>query len=398
MAGMRHVIGLALVAVLGGCGSSPSGGDDAGRDAPSAEGAAGDAEVAADAGGDDAAADGPAGPEAGADGAHDAPVGDAGQTDGAQADGAQTDATDDAGYVPPEGEFTIDGCLGLGGIDERCAWRYRFHLLQCRAQSPCARLMIFFAGGDMDCSANAYQTILETMAGNGYVAVCAAITETATGSGLVPYNDEAPRVDLLIQTITADPSIQGVWTGERLLLAGVSHGATAPVIAMARTPLDDQAHWHGAARTGACFFDGIYDIGALDAFLATGNGGNRCNLILSHDRAVGRYYASDPLVHSCLNNKCYCDPDHSAEMDVDTITGVSPSSFAIADWKLVECGSGLDACLQDVVPAAPIQALCSALDLDAAHTCAWDPMPQSGHLTCAVDGIDRCRTWFDALP
>ena len=85
-------------------------------------------------------------------------------------------------------------------------------------------------------------------------------------------------------------------------------------------------------------------------------------------------------------------------MDTDTITTVPASAFAIPDWKLIECGSGLDPCLQDVVPAGPGQTLCTALDLDPAHTCAWDPMPQSGHVACAGDGIDRCRTWFDALP
>lgn len=294
---------------------------------------------------------------------------------------------------PPEGRFEVGLCAGIDRIDEACVWTYQFDDTVCTAESPCSKLVIFFSGGEMSCG---YEGILSAFAEHGYVATCAQIFETSEAAGAEPYNDEAPRVDLLIWSITSSPEVRAVWTGEDLLISGVSHGATAPVIAMARTVHDSE--WLGSRFTAACFFDGIYNIGVLDEFLGTsGVGGSPCNLVLSHARAVGRYYDRDPLAHSCVNDMCACDPDASSEMSVDTITGVGLDRFAIADWKLIECGSAMNACLQDVVPSAPIRTLCNRLETDSGHSCAWDPMPESSHVACASEGIDRCYTWFDDL-
>lgn len=57
----------------------------------------------------------------------------------------------------------------------------------------------------------------------------------------------------------------------------------------------------------------------------------------------------------------------------------------------------MSACLEDVVPAAPIRTLCDRIEADHDHHCSWDPMPDSGHIACAPAGIDRCRLWFEDL-
>jgi hypothetical protein len=304
-------------------------------------------------------------------------------------------AWDDAETPPSEGEIDLEGCTGIDGIDEPCTLRYLFDPGRCSPSSPCRKLVVFFSGGEMDCGLAAYTTVLEAYARSGFVAVCAQLFQTSAASGDEPYNDEAPRVDLAVRSAMEAGAVRAVWSGEHLLISGVSHGATAPVIAMARTSLDDG--WHGTGVTAACFFDGIYDIGELDLFLAFGDSGSPCSLILSHARAVGRYYDADPLVHSCLNDKCFCDPDHSPEMDEDTVSAVDPSELAVGQWKLIECGSAMNACLQDVVPAGPIEVLCSRINAGPFSACVYDPMPDDSHLECAPAGIDRCTTWFDSL-
>jgi hypothetical protein len=231
------------------------------------------------------------------------------------------------------------------------------------------------------------------------VAACLTVFETPLGSGAVPYAEEAERVDAVLADFATSEIALAVWTGEDLLLSGISHGATAPVIAMARTDLDEGAHWRGTRTTGACFFDGIYDIAAFDELMGTGAlGGGTCDAPVSHDRVVGRYYAGEaPEDHSCTNDRCACDPDHAPAMDADTITDVAPEELAPTRWKLIECGSALGACLGDIVPGEPIAALCAGIDAGPDHTCELDAMPDDSHIACAPAGIDRCIDWFAGL-
>ena len=52
--------------------------------------------------------------------------------------------------------------------------------------------------------------------------------DTAEGSGTAPYVDEAARIDLAVREATTGPWARAYWTGDDLLLEGISHGATAP--------------------------------------------------------------------------------------------------------------------------------------------------------------------------
>jgi len=309
-------------------------------------------------------------------------------------DAAPDDVAVDAVELLPSATRMYTECATTGTGTRPCTLEIRLDPAAC-ANAACDKLVVWFAGGNQTCST---QT-LDAYVAAGYVATCALLFGDSVEAGAYPYNAEAGRVDVLIRGATSDPLIRAAWSGTKLLIAGSSHGATAPVIAMARTALDSDASWKGSSLTGACFADGIYDIGALDELLGDGDNGQPCppppNGVLSHARALGRYYSSDPAAHSCANSQCACAAGHSAELDEDTIVAVSPTELAIERWKLIECGSNLAACTGDVVPGAPVQALCTAIEADATHTCELTSLPTVPHTGCAP--ASQCITWFDAL-
>lgn len=54
--------------------------------------------------------------------------------------------------------------------------------------------------------------------------------------------------------------VQSVWTGERLVISGSSHGATAPVssIAANRAFVNFPQVWTGTRNTALILYDGIF--------------------------------------------------------------------------------------------------------------------------------------------
>jgi hypothetical protein len=166
--------------------------------------------------------------------------------DGHGEGGAGDDATapvdgsnGDSATPPSTLRRTLDGCRDA--VDEPCFWLGRFDPAHCSGPAPCDKLVILFSGGDMGCDntlSDAYNRIIDAYIGDAVIFVCGGLFLTNGAAGALPYNEEADRVNLLMQSITADPQIQQVWTGRDLLISGASHGATAPVIAMARTAFD----------------------------------------------------------------------------------------------------------------------------------------------------------------
>ncbi|MES2917415.1 MAG: hypothetical protein V4729_02235 [Pseudomonadota bacterium] len=291
---------------------------------------------------------------------------------------------------PPSanGQLVVDACLGQNGVAERCT--LVTNASACTA-APCSKLVVVFSGGDMGCiTGTGYNNVLAGYAAHGYAAVCINYFETSTGSGTSPYVDEAARIDLAVKAATTGAWARAYWTGADLLLEGISHGAAAPVILMARTTLDDQSHWHGTHFTGGCFFDGPYDQVATANLLATGAvGGGACTSPVPHTRWLERYCGAGATGATC-------DLLTSLKAQEDTITAVSPTNYAIADFKMLECGSALSTCVGDIVAGAPVQTLCQAIDASSTHSCAYTSLPTDGHLTCHASRYDECRTWFDA--
>jgi hypothetical protein len=172
-------------------------------------------------------------------------------------------------------------------------------------------------------------------AAQGYAAVCVNYFGTASGSGTSPCVDEAARLDLAVREAATGPWARAHWTGEDLLLQGISHGATAPVILMARTTMDDQADWQGTRFTGGCFFDGAYDQAATANLLATGAaGGGACTFPVAYARWLERYCGAGTTADTC-------DLSSDLKAQEDTITGVSRASVAVRNFRMFECGGAL---------------------------------------------------------
>ena len=299
-------------------------------------------------------------------------------------------------FYPLYADRTIDECKNLGTGSEICQWRYNYNNA-CR-QKKCSKLLIYFAGGEMSCPdpVDKPQSYLARYAREGYVAVCARIFESQGAAGQFPLNKEASRVDLLIKTITSDPAIKQGWNGERLLISGVSHGATATAIAMARNDFDSaDTHWRGSKTTGACFFDGIYDTRDLlnRAF------DNSCSI---YQRGYSRYegrnctWSGNSKIPSTWPHPDTC---RSPDLVLDTIIGVDVSKFAIKKWKIIECGSKMDYCSKDMVADQPQIELCNRIGADKSKSCTFSTFPTVSHHDCGADPKtqDECRNWFDQL-
>lgn len=291
---------------------------------------------------------------------------------------------------PATGLFEVEGCRGETGVDEGCT--LVADASACTS-APCARLVVIFSGGEMGCrSGEGYGRVLAGYADRGYAAVCINYFETPEGAGTAPYVDEAARIDRAVREATSGAWARAYWTGDDLLVEGISHGATAPVILMARTDFDAQPHWRGRRVTGGCFFDGAYDQAATAALLATGAVGRRaCTFPVSHARWLARYCGAGATAASC-------DLAIVPKAVEDSIAAVAPDRFAIGHFRMFECGSALPACSGDIVAGPPIAALCANLEAAPSHTCVFTGLPEDGHLRCHADQFARCAEWFEALP
>jgi hypothetical protein len=317
----------------------------------------------------------------------DAAPQDLGATDAGGVDVAPRDAG--AAQPPATGNVVIDACLGQTGLAERCT--LVTNASAC-VGSRCSKLVVVFSGGEMGCATGpGYRAVLDGYAARGYAAVCINYFDTAEGSGASPYLSEAARIDLAVREATTGAWARAYWSGEDLLLQGISHGATAPVILMARTDLEDQPHWRGRRFTAGCFFDGAYDQAATADLLATGAIGRRpCTTPVSFNRWLERYCGAGASASTC-------DLRTNPRALADTITDTPPSNLSIRDFRMFECGSALPACSGDIVAGAPIQNLCTRIDASPTHTCSFVALPSDGHLTCHGSQWEQCRTWFEGL-
>lgn len=316
-------------------------------------------------------------------------------TNGFYAKGNEPGCWDQKIYQPAHplyADHNLDECKTLGTGSDACLWRH-YYTSGC-LQNKCAKLVIYFSGGQMSCPnpIQSPQAYLARYAAGGYVAVCARIFEREISSGQFPFHREASRVDALVKAITTDPAIRQGWNGEQLLFSGVSHGATAAVVAMARNDFDaSAAHWRGSKVTGACFFDGIYN--------SRDNLGRAFTQSCSiYPRAFGRYCPSGAI---SANRATWPAPDtcQFADVGLDNPVAVDVRNFAIRQWKLVECGSALDYCGADLVHAQPQVQLCQQLGADPTKSCTLGSFPSVSHDNCGAlpQTMEACRTWFDEL-
>ena len=289
-----------------------------------------------------------------------------------------------------EDEFKIVECEGLNGSDMPCYWRYIYDDTLCSASAPCDKLVIYYSGGGMTCDEgfsdpeHNSNLILQDYASDAYIAVCANIHLDKVEK---TFLSEAQRVDLIQKAITNSETIKSIWTGKNLLISGVSHGATAPVIAMANTDYDEGDAWKGTQKTAACFLDGVYDMESTNTYFELYS--PQCNLVRK-SLICNRYFDGD----------CSAVDTNNPDLQADRVSHFSADNFSIKNWKLIECGSTLPGCSgdSDWIPAEPITELCTNISAGENHSCINDPIPNEGHLTCATgSGATMCRLWFNEL-
>lgn len=305
--------------------------------------------------------------------------------------GCANSTSDNIPNSPPamEGEHYVSQCEGINGSDLPCYWRYQYNDSVCGMGNPCNKLVIYFSGGGMVCDDGFQESThythenLTQYVNDGYIGVCANIF---LDKFQVPYLAEANRIDLIMQSIQSSPDIHHLWTGDELLFSGISHGATAPVLAMAKTDFDTEPDWKGNTKTAACFVDGVHDVQAANAYFL--DYPIQCRAV-RQSVICDRYFSGD-----CANFDA-SDANYLA----DTVGAVSQDNLEIKNWKLVECGSNLPGCLgdSDWIPADPIINLCNHINAGGNHTCEIDAIPEEGHLTCGRTAANLCRNWFNLL-
>ena len=91
---------------------------------------------------------------------------------------------DGASPLPSSGTRDVPACSTLGTGTDICRFELRLDPTRC-AKRGCRKLAIFFAGGQQTCT----ESILQAYAERGYVATCALLFESSTGTSLYPYND-----------------------------------------------------------------------------------------------------------------------------------------------------------------------------------------------------------------
>lgn len=301
------------------------------------------------------------------------------------------------------------GCGDLGPGAEDCHVKVVWSTAACA--ETCSRLVVYWAGGEQGCTAGNYDPLLVRYADEGFVAVCAQPFTTSDEAGRYPYVAEAPRMGHVLQAVRS--LVSDRWTGQDLLHAGVSHGATALPLAIASLRAFDTAPgvWEGTAHTAVVLFDGISNPATLDEW-AGGDPG--CSDL--HARWVGRYGDGAPAEHACDNNACFCSqPEHAADWPTDStqLNGEHPvSPYACADfastttsiaYRYVSCsGQGGPPCgpvLGDVIPDDQQQLPASELDACPGLTASWQRYGLCSHVLCGswlCGGADTIA-WLEGL-
>lgn len=222
-------------------------------------------------------------------------------------------------------------------------------------------------------------------AANGCAAACLNHFETSDEANSQPFYQEQDRPSARVEAVTTGEWVKAHWTGENLLLARISHGSTAPLIAMARGKVDQQPSWQMSSFTAGCFLDGSPNQTATTAFTASGKlDGSSCSL---HDRWLNRY---------CPDNVDDCDLSTNENAQQDNIEGLDPEdAFHLKTWKLTECGSELSVCLGDMLPMEPQEGLCSNIEQANCYSCEFSRLSTDGHTTCFGAHAMDCRGWLD---
>jgi hypothetical protein len=291
--------------------------------------------------------------------------------------------------------MAIATCDGLAPGSEDCHYRLVYDQAQCCPEAPCDRLLVFWAGGNQTCDdGEAFDPILEGYADHGFVTACAQPYTSEQEGGRHPYHTEVARMQRVMEAVRSD--VGALWTGDKLLVGGTSHGGTAPLVVIASTDAFDARPdvWTGATHTAVMLNDGISNPRTLEEWTGATSG---CGLF--HQRFVGRYHGgTGPLLHSCNNGQCYCaglSDVSDWEKDTVVIGAQDPTSpYACADfeqtgkiipYRFAACSGGTaQPCglLGDIIPDAQQEEAYKALSTCSGVDATYQHYPNCSHIAC----------------
>lgn len=302
----------------------------------------------------------------------------------------------------------LPACDGRGPGTEDCHYRLLIDPQFCSPSKPCDKLLVYWSGGEGGCRLGTYDGLLVTYSKAGYVAVCAQPYTTSDATGAHPFYVEFDRMDHILQTLRARADVKAAWTGNKLLIGGVSHGASGPLIAIANKAAlkNHAANWTGKTMTAILANDGISKAATLDSW-ASQDGS--CATV--HSRWVGRYGDGAPLLHLCSNGKCYCsNPAHKADWDKDnvqlgsadspyTCSDVTPASGKTVLYRFVACSGGTAApcgLLGDVIPDDQQSLAFDGIKACAGVTASYQRYANCPHTLCGAKtcGGDDSLAWL----
>lgn len=275
--------------------------------------------------------------------------------------------------------FLIPECNYIPPGNESCYYQTTYDTLKCSSSKPCSRLFLYFGGGEEEVQTGKYDGIMKWWAKQSYVTMASQSFNTSDEAGKYPYFMEYDRITFMVNQTRNYYLSNGLWTGEYLIIGGISHGASAPPISIAnRAGFHNQpAIWTGSISTAFVLFDGISNTAMWDNWLGQYSVLPEAICWSMHYRTVARYGDGGPLEHSCRNKKCFCsDPPSAGAWINDTIQldSTDPKSpytcynlslpSGILYWFIASCsGEGHNPCspLGNVVPDSEQEALYNSL-------------------------------------
>jgi len=219
-------------------------------------------------------------------------------------------------------KFPVPGCNGLGPGTESCYYQIGYNDRLCSPQQPCTRLLIYWGGGNETAQYGKLDPLMEWWAAQGYIVMIGQTFTTSEESGLYPFFEEYARLTWMTNETRSYCQQQNLWSGEYLVIGGVSQGASAPPISIANSMAFRTAPqvWTGNISTAVVLFDGISSSASWEEWLGSFSPKDYPLCWGMHSRAVSRYGDGTPKRHSCRNDMCYCsNPPNAAMWANDTI-------------------------------------------------------------------------------
>lgn len=309
-------------------------------------------------------------------------------------------------------KFIYYDCNGLGPGNDSCYFQTAYNTRDCSVDSPCSRLFLYFCGGGMSVQDGNYDNRMNWWANQGYATGVFQPFNSSDEAGKYPYFMEYARLSFMVQQARDFYTSGGLWTGEYLVVAGISHGATAPPISIAHNSgfKTSPNTWTGSISTAVVLFDGISNPSAFDDWLSLSP-----SCYFQHGRTVARYGDGYPLEHSCNNHKCYCSNPSSKESWIndtlvigleDPLSPYTCDSITLSSgkiyWYIVSCeGEGRPACgpYGDYVPSSQQSGLFNSIQQCTNIISEYYVDSTCGHSACGSThcGASKAQEFLDSV-